>query len=59
MSGPGILPLGLAQLAQIGLLLFFLAVFVGLLVSMFRPGAREAAREAASIPFSDDGKDGR
>lgn len=51
--------LSLSQLAQIGVLLIFVAIFVGLLLSMFRPGAREAADQAASIPFSDDGKDGR
>jgi cbb3-type cytochrome oxidase subunit 3 len=51
--------LGFPQLVQIGVLLLFVAVFVGLLISMFRPGAREEARQAASIPFSDDGKDGR
>lgn len=46
------------QAAPIVLMLLVLATFLGLVFSLFRPGAREAARRDASIPFCDDGKDG-
>ena len=50
--------ISLVQAAQIALLLVLLAVFLVLVFSLFRPGAREAARRDASSPFCEDGKDG-
>ena len=51
MSGASVIPL-----AQIAVMLALFAAFVGLLFWLFRPGAREAARRAADIPFRDEGK---
>ena len=35
-------------------LLFLVAIFVGVVLFMLRPGAREQAKDAASIPFRED-----
>ena len=51
MSGASVIPL-----AQIAVLLALFAAFIGLLFWLFRPGAREAARRAAAIPFRDEGE---
>lgn len=37
--------------AQIATLLLLLGIFVGLVAWLFRPGARQAARRHAEIPF--------
>lgn len=42
------------QLAQVAALLLLLAAFLGLLLWLARPGAREAARRDAAIPFHED-----
>jgi len=51
VSGASIIPL-----AQIAVLLVLFGAFVGLLFWLFRPGAREAARQAAAIPFRGEGE---
>jgi cbb3-type cytochrome oxidase subunit 3 len=46
------------EMVQTGVMLALLAVFLGLLAWLFRPGAREEARRDAAIPFrGDDGTD--
>jgi cytochrome c oxidase cbb3-type subunit 4 len=35
-------------------LVFMFAVFIGVVLFMFRPGARKAANDAAQIPLKED-----
>ena len=44
-------------LVQTAVMLALVGAFLGLLFWLLRPGAREAARRDAAIPFRDDGKD--
>jgi cbb3-type cytochrome oxidase subunit 3 len=53
VSGAGGLGAALPY-AQVATLLFFLAVFLGLVVWLLRPGAGAGARRDAEIPFRED-----
>jgi cbb3-type cytochrome oxidase subunit 3 len=45
---------GLSTMLPTAVLLVLLAVFLGLVLRLLRPGAKAAAREAAEIPFRTD-----
>lgn len=42
-----------SQFGMIGLLLFF-AIFVGILIWLFQPGAKEKFKKHGNIPLEDD-----